>query len=175
MKKKPRLNSDSSVLPIAESVCHLAALPLSLSFFTYSLYQIALFINEEASSQSLDDKTLAVLKDAAVDKSGLWILFFLFAVLALARFLHAFNHRKDGKTSFVTTLCQSCVFLFCAVLPFITGFSVSLLSAVAYLYAGTVSAGIIVSLIRDHRVRRVIPGVLTIVLLLICAASATFI
>ena len=172
--KKPRLNSKSSVLPVAESVCHLAALPLSISFFSYSLYQIALMINEETSTPGFDEQTMSALKDAAVDKTG-WILFFLFIVLALARFFHAFNHRKDGKASFVTTLCQSGIFIFCAVLPLATGFSISLLTVVAYLYAGAVSAGIIVSLVRDHRIRRVIPGVLTIGLLLLCAATATFI
>ena len=172
--KKPRLNSDSSVLPVVESVCHLAALPLSLSFFSYSLYQIALMINEEVTEQGFDEQTMAALKDAADNKTGL-ILFFLFIVLALARFLHAFNHRQDGKAVFVTTLCQSGVFLFCAVLPLATGFSLSLLTVVAFLYAGAVSAGIIVSLVRDHRIRRVIPGILTIGLLVLCAATATFI
>ncbi len=172
--KKPHLNSNSSVLPVAESVCHLAALPLSLSFFTYSLYQIALMYNEEISAQGFDEQTMAALKEAADDKTG-WILFFLFTVLALARFFHAFNHRQDGKAVFFTTLCQSGVFLFCAVLPFFTGFSTSLLAIVAYLYAGAVSAGIIVSLVRNHHVRRVIPGILTIGLLVVCAMTATFI
>lgn len=173
--KKPRLNSDSSVLPIVENICHLAALPLSLSFFSYSLYQVALFINEEIEETNLDDQTMALLKGFAEDKSGLWILFFLFLVLALARCFHALNHRKDGKATYVTTLCQSAVFLFCAFLPFVTGLTVSLLTVVAYLYAAAVSAGIVVSLIRDHRFRRIIPGVLTIVILLICASSATVI
>ena len=172
--KKPRLNSDSSVLPVVESVCHLAALPLSLSFFSYSLYQIALMINEDVTGQGIDEQTMAALKEAADDKTG-WILFFLFTVLALARFFHAFNHRQDGKAVFVTTLCQSGVFLFCAVLPFAMGFSITLLTVVAYLYAGAVSAGIIVSLVRDHRIRRVIPGVLTIGMLAVCAMTATFI
>ena len=172
--KKPRLNGNSSALPVVESICHLAALPLSLSFFSYSLYQIALMINEDASTQGFDEQTMSTLKDAADDKTGL-ILFFLFIVLALARFFHAFNHRKDGKAAFVTTLFQSGMFLLCAVLPIATGFSISLLTVVAYLYAGAVSAGIIVSLVRDHRIRRVILGVLTIGLLMLCAATVTFI
>ena len=169
--KKPSANTTAAVLPLLESVCHLIALPLSLSSLSLSFYLLTQELDTEAVNASVDAETMSKLEDAASGDSGQWILVALLAVLALSMLFHAFVHREEGEAAFVTSLLRSAALAGCAVLSAARAYDMTTLFVVSVVYAAEVLAGIVVSLIRDHRIRRLIPGIMMAGVLFFCATS----
>ncbi len=122
-------------------------------------------------------------------------LFLAFFLTAMSRFFRARRMRLAGKprSKYMMQRAYAGVFLVCSILPFFIGyvrapgillsFSESeadmsteyigdIRQAIGILFWGVLIVGRIVSIVRDHRWRRVIPNVILILLMIVWATAA---
>ena len=170
--KKHVIKKAAPILPVLESICNLAILPLSLASFAFSTAMITQELQSALSIDPGNARAMEELKNVTTDPNSVQvILVALLFFLSAARILHALNHREKGKAIFITTIVQGIVFSICAVIAAVLPFSLDTLYIAGIVYTIVISLGIIVSLVEDHRVRRLIPGILTIALLITGALS----
>ena len=157
----------STILNVLESVLHLASIPLSLSLF---MQTVTLFTHEldlELSKQAMD-AVEAVFNPA----QGIVLTVLLFAVLAAIRGIRAVRARGEGKGPFAVALLQTALFLVCAVLPVVMGFTGESLRVISVLYAIAMIAGRILSIVQNHRLGNVLWN--TVCILILAASVISF-
>ena len=140
---------------VAECVCHLGILPLSVMTLIETVYSISQVVQLQMKEEVTQE-----LNKAAEETSGELVMAGLFLLLAASRVLLAFRRKDEGRLFFVTTLLQAGVFAVCGALPFILGIDLMTLLLIAILYGAAMILGRIVSVIKDHRIRSIIVNLL---------------
>ena len=140
---------------VAECVCHLGILPLSVMTLIETVYSISQVVQLQMKEEVTQE-----LNKAAEETSGELVMAGLFLLLAASRVLLAFRRKDEGRLFFVTTLVQAGVFAACGALPFILGIDLMTLLLIAILYGAAMILGRIVSVIKDHRIRSIIVNLL---------------
>ena len=135
----------------AESVCHLATIPMSVM----AMVQGMLFI-VRMSEIEVEEAARAALEQTERENNGALLVAGMFLLVAAARALMAFRRRNEGKLVFVTSLVQTGIFLACAVVPLAAGLNEKTMFLSPLLYGAAIILGRIVSVIRDRRARNVI-------------------
>ena len=156
----------SSILMVAESFFQLSLIPLTLALFVQI---IALTMQE--LEVSLDAETITALEASTNPSDAKWLTVLLFVILAVIRMIKAFRAQEKGKGFFTVSLIQATAFLIGAVLPLACGFNSATLSVLSILYALTMIAGRVFSIVRDHRVRPVLLNIFCILVLLISTVA----
>lgn len=140
---------------VAECVCHLGILPLSVMTLIETIYIISQIVEINMEEQAAKE-----LHKAVSETSGELVMMGLFLLLAASRVLLAFRRKDEGRLFFVTTLVQAGVFAACGALPFILGIDLMTLLLIAILYGAAMILGRIVSVIKDHRIRSIVVNLL---------------
>lgn len=140
---------------VAECVCHLGILPLSVMTLIETIYIISQIVEI-----NMEEQVAKELHKAVSETSGELVMMGLFLLLAASRVLLAFRRKDEGRLFFVTTLVQAGVFAACGALPFILGIDLMTLLLIAILYGAAMILGRIVSVIKDHRIRSIIVNLL---------------
>ena len=147
---------------VAESVLHLAVIPLSLALFVRFIVMMS-----KEMDITFDPETVRQIEAIANPVDGKWLAALLFLVLAAIRFFLAFRYREKGKGFFTVSLIQATALLVGAMLPLIGSFNVNTVLTINMIYTGVMILGRIEAIVRDHRARSVVLNVLCIVLLLV--------
>ena len=153
---------------VAECLCHLCIIPLSIATMIQAIYSMLQVVQVD-----MEESVREELASAAQETSGELLMAALFIMMAVSRVLMAYRRKGEGRLVFVTTMIQAGVFLACAALPFILGFSMETLTIASLIYGGAMILGRIVSMIRDHRVRNILMNIAAIAVIAYCALSLT--
>ncbi len=140
---------------VAECVCHLGILPLSVMTLIETIYIISQIVEI-----NMEEQVAKELHKAVSETSRELVMMGLFLLLAASRVLLAFRRKDEGRLFFVTTLVQAGVFAACGALPFILGIDLMTLLLIAILYGAAMILGRIVSVIKDHRIRSIVVNLL---------------
>ena len=165
----------TNVYMISESILNLFALPLGLASVGMSLSLMTQMMATEMETLNLSGEEAEAIESLheiySVETAALvTILFFL--MIAATRAVKGFRLRKEkGEGFFRLSLVQAAVFAACGVLLLILGYSMESTTIVSVLSAAALIAGRIFSIVRDHRVRNIIPNLIMAGIAGYCAVS----
>ena len=168
----------TNIYMIGESILNLVALPLGLASVGMSLSLMAQMMTAEIEALNLSGEDAEAVESLheifSVETAALvTVLFFL--VIAAARAVKGFRLRKEkGEGFFRLSLGQAAVFAACGVLILILGYSMESTTVVSVLSAAALIAGRIFSIVRDRRVRNIIPNLIMAGVAGYCAISYVF-
>ena len=163
-------------LMIVESILNLISLPMGLASFGMSFVLMAgtMGIPAEQITEETDEavKTLQQLYDPTI---AIVFLLLFFLTLSAARIVRGFRLRVNkGKGFFRLSVAQAAAFLVCGLLPVLFGYTTTSTLIVSGISAVALIAGRIFAVVRDHRVRMIIPNVLAVVGIVYCAMDLVF-
>ena len=168
---KPITRKATNFYLLGESILNLVSLPLGLVSvgMAFVLLSRAAELPEEGAAAA---EELQAAYDPSI-AAMLALLFFL--VLAAARVIRSFRLReKKGEGFFRLSLAQAGVFAVCGALPMILGYTMESTFIVSVFCALALAAGRIYSIVKDHRVRNIIPNAAAILVIAYCALSFVF-
>lgn len=166
----------TNFLMIGESILNLIALPLGLISVGMSFALLAGTTGIPAE-QITEETAEAVeeLQQVYNPTDAIVLLFLFFLALSAARFVRGFRLRKEkGEEFFRLSVVQGAAFLAGGLLPVILGYTMSTTLMTSVLCAIALIAGRVFAIVRDHRVRSVIPNIVAIAGIVYCALSLVF-
>ena len=163
-------------LMIVESILNLISLPLGLVSFgmAFALLSGTMGIpGEQVTEETM--KAMEVLQQFYKPSVAIVFLLLFFLTLSAARIARGFRLRKSkGKGFFRLSVAQAAAFLVCGLLPLLLGYTMTSSLIVSVISAIALIAGRILAIVRDHRVRMIIPNVLASAGIAYCTVSLVF-
>ena len=168
-----RLNTrkTANILTVIESILNLLILPLGMVTAGMAIVPLAALMETETVDQEAMAQLNALYKPALA--AGLTFLFLL--AFAAGRVVRGYRLReKKGKDFLRLSFVQAAVFVTAGALLLIIGFDLQTTTIVSVLIALALIAGRVFSIIRNHRLRNVIAGIIAILVIIFCALSFVF-
>ena len=173
MMAKSITRKAANSLMIGESILNLISLPLGLVSFGMS-FVLLTAVKELPTEQVTEEGAEAVeqLQQIYNPATAVVFLCLFFLALSAARIVRGFRLRENkGEGFFRLSAAQAAAFLVCGLLPLLLGYTTTSTLIVSVISAIALIAGRILAVVRDHRVRTIIPNVLAVVGIVCCAIS----
>ena len=173
---KPISRKVSNTLMIVESLVNLASLPLGLVSFGMALMMLPV-LSEIPADQMTEETAAAIkqLKEYFNPTAAIVYLGLFFLTLSAARMIRGFRLRATkGENFFRLAIGQAAAFLACALLPVVIGYTQTSTMIVSIISAAALFAGRVVAVVKNHRIRSIIPNVLAAAVIVYCAQDLAF-
>ena len=158
-------------LTIVESILNLISLPTGLASFGMS-FALLTGITEIPAEQITEETAEAMKQLQQFYNPTVAVVFLLlfFLTLSAARIVRGFRLRVNkGEGFFRLSVAQAAAFLICGLVPVLFGYTMTSTLIVSVISAIALIAGRILAIVRDHRVRTIIPNVLAVAGIVYCA------
>lgn len=170
---KPFTRKAANSLMLVESILNLFSLPMGLLSFsmTFALLTVMTNLTAEQIGAAADKAVKELQQHYQPETASVYLLLF-FLLLSAVRIVRGFRLRaKKGEGFFRLSVAQGAAFLVCGLLPVLLGYTMTSSLIVSILSGAALVAGRVFAVVRDHRVRMIIPNVLAAAGIVYCTTE----